>query len=245
MGVQTDRGGAQAGAVSRTRREGGRAEILDAAAKFIATSGFHGMSMRDLSRATGKGLASLYNYFDSKDELLFAMQSGSFQQLIASAEGALETITDPSDKLYAFIATHVRYVAEHPDIMRVLVQEASTLSPAHRRQVRSLKIRYFHLAESIVEEVLAAKSGGEPRRDPIDVERTTYSIFGMLNWVYGWYQPSRHGTAFDVARSIHRLALSGLSARSRERLDLHQLERRISLEPMPSLSRVCADEGHR
>jgi AcrR family transcriptional regulator len=41
-------------------------EILTAAAHLLAARGYHGMSMRDLARATGMSLANLYNYFHSK-----------------------------------------------------------------------------------------------------------------------------------------------------------------------------------
>ena len=49
-----------------------RLAILDAAARAIAEHGFHGMSMRDLAGETGQVVAGLYNYFSSKDEVLFA-----------------------------------------------------------------------------------------------------------------------------------------------------------------------------
>ena len=45
------------------------------------------------------------------------------------------------------------------------------------------------------------------------LDRATYSIFGMINWVWAWYEPALHGTPDDVARSIHSLAMCGLVAR--------------------------------
>ena len=52
------------------RHSDGKLEILTAAARAFAEHGYHGMSMRDLARATGRAPATLYNYFDSKEELL-------------------------------------------------------------------------------------------------------------------------------------------------------------------------------
>ncbi len=44
------------------------------------------MSMRDLAAATRMSLASFYNYFGSKEDLLFELQSRAFETLIAIAE---------------------------------------------------------------------------------------------------------------------------------------------------------------
>jgi AcrR family transcriptional regulator len=196
-----------------TRHEQGQASILEAAARFIATQGFHGMSMRDLARATGKAPASLYNYFSSKDELLFALQAGSFQELIEDAEEAMATATTPSAKLHAFIANHVAYVVDHPEVMRVLVHEAASLPPPRRRSVRALKEHYFELAGPLVAALL--REGRGARKVPAaeeraTVERSTYALFGMLNWIYSWYRPERHGSPAVLARTLHSLAVGGL-----------------------------------
>jgi AcrR family transcriptional regulator len=208
-----------------------RLAILDAAARAIAEHGFHGMSMRDLAAQTGQVVAGLYNYFPSKDGMLFEIQTSAFETLIATAEDALRAVESPRDRLFAFIYQHVRYVAEHPAVMRVLVQEASTLTPRQRAKVRALKERYYDLGRAIVADLY--REGAQGGRG--NLERTTYGIFGMLNWVYGWYQPGRHGTPGEVARSLHRLALSGLAAEYRDTTDI---ERRLSIvTPLPLLGR--------
>lgn len=182
-----------------------RLAILDAAARAIARRGFHGMSMRELAKETGQALATFYNYFSSKEEVLLHIQSSAFETMIATAEDALRGFESPRDRLFAFIHQHVCYVARHPDVMRVLVHEAGTLPVRERAKVRALKERYYDLGRAIV-----ARLYGKPVYAR-DLERVTYGIFGMLNWIYGWYEPARHGSPAEVALSLHRLALSGLA----------------------------------
>ena len=200
-----------------------RLEILDAAARAIARHGFHGMSMRELAAETGQVVAGFYNYFSSKDEVLLRIQQSAFETMIASAQDAISGIEAPRDRLFAFIYQHVRYVAEHADVMRVLVHEAGTLPPRERAKVRSLKESYTAIGREIVAALYREAS-------PLDLERMTYAVFGMLNWVYGWYDPARHGTPGEVARSLHRLALTGLTGDYRPRESL-EVERRLSLVP--------------
>lgn len=190
-----------------------RGRILRAAATAIAELGYHGMSMRELAKAAGMSLSNLYNYFPSKEEILFSLQKEAFEALIASAEDALEIADEPEDRLHVFITHHVRYVAEHPEVMRVLVHEAASLPPEERATVRTLKERYFELARSILERVVETGCGRPLDGDTLDgleLDRITYNVFGMLNWLYGWYEPSLHGTPQTVATTIFRITLCGV-----------------------------------
>lgn len=222
------------------RHEAQRLEILKAAAAAIAEHGFHGMTMRGLARATGRGLATFYDYFSSKEDLLFSLQTDAFETMASSANAALEGVDDQVDRLYVFILNHLRYSAENRSEMRVLVHEASALPAGRRKTVRLLKERYFNICRDIVASILAdgCKSpgaSGVDRLDPAEVERVTYSVFGMLNWSYGWYDPHQHGTPRDVARTIHSLAVCGLVARCPERFALSSLEHHLDAIALPPL----------
>lgn len=208
-----------------------RLAILGAAARAIAEHGFHGMSMRDLAAETGQVVAGLYNYFPSKEAVLFEIQTSAFETLIATAEDVLRGVESPRDRLFAFIYQHVRYVAEHADVMHVLVEEAGALPTPKRAKIRALKERYFGLCRGIVADLY--QDGSQGGRG--DLERITYGTFGMINWVYGWYRREQHGTPGEVARSLHRLVLSGLTAAYRDTTDI---ERRLSVvTPLPLLGR--------
>lgn len=214
------------------RHEAQRIEILKAAAEAIAEHGFYGMTMRGLARATGRGLATFYDYFSSKEDLLFSLQTGAFESMAESVTVALEDVEDPVDRLYVFVLNHLRYAAEHKSVMRVLVHEASALPAARRKTVRVLKERYFNICRDIVASILAAGcnspgAGGVDNADPVEVERITYSVFGMLNWSYGWYDPRQHGTPQDVAKTIHALAVCGLVARCPNRVAHVDLDRHV------------------
>lgn len=203
--------------------------ILRAAAGAIAAHGFHGMSMRELARAAGMSLSNLYNHFPSKEEILFALQKQAFQVLVSSAEDSLRRLeasgtATPDARLYVFVFHHVRYVAENPAVMRVLVHEAASLPAGRRREVRALKERYFGIGRGIVEQLMVQgctrlgapvrmgagtdRPGAEP--EPAELDRVTYNLFGMLNWSYGWYDPAAHGPPRELARTIHRIALCGV-----------------------------------
>lgn len=188
-------------------RSKSRAEILSAAARAIARDGFHGMTMRGLARDAGLGLATAYDHFSSKDDILFQLQREAFDELLAEAERATLGCPTPEAALRAFIEAHVGFVARRPDVMRILVLEAGALGPGERARIRGLKDRYFALLRGVVAR-LASAHGRDA--DPAELERETYALFGMLNWTFGWYAPARHGLPAVVARTLTRVALDGL-----------------------------------
>ncbi len=191
-----------------------RLAILDAAAEAIAEHGFHGMSLRALAAETGQSLANFYNYFDSKEAVLYELQRAAFEAMIGTTREAVAQAATAEDQLFAFLLQHVRYVADHPDVMRVLVHEARALPASQRGAVRRLKERYYEIVREIVAELY--REGCQAARTEPDARaltHATYGIFGMVNWLYGWYEPAHHGTPAEVARSLHALALRGLVAR--------------------------------
>jgi AcrR family transcriptional regulator len=198
-----------------------RQRILRRAARVFAEHGYHGTSVRDLAAAVGCSPSSLYNYFPGKEDILHALQTEAFETLIDAAETALAPERDAVARLYVFIAHHLRYVADNPHVMRVLVHEASSLPRTRRQTIRRSKERYFELGRSVLAEILAAGCLDAPGRDDVDpreLERLTYALFGALNWVYGWYDADLHGEPQELARTIHRLVLCGVVARCPHRL---------------------------
>lgn len=196
------------------------------------------MTMRGLARATGRGLATFYNYFSSKEDLLFSLQTDAFETMTRSVKSALEGVDENVDQLYLFVLTHLQYSAEHRSVMRVLVHEASALPAGRRKKVRRLKEGYFNVCRDIVAAILsdagdAPGAGGAAGLDPAEVERVTYSVFGMLNWSYGWYDPRQHGSPEDVAKTIHTLAVCGLGCSYR--FVQRDLERDLGASAVPPL----------
>ncbi len=188
---------------------GPRAGLVAAAARAFAERGYHGVSMRDLAREVGRSPATFYSHFDSKEDLLFSLQQDAFDTLLETSRAALEGLVDPTERLYAFILNHVRYFTAHPDVMRVLIHEASALPPRRREAIRRRKLAYYALGREIIGD-LAGRDGAVADAGA-ELERTTYCAFGMLNWIYGWYAPDEHGSPEEIARTIHRIALHGVA----------------------------------
>lgn len=180
--------------------------ILRIAAEVFSEKGYHQASIRDISRATGVSLSGLYYYVESKEELLYRIQEHGFGTLLANLDELLEGVTDPHRKLRLLVENHLRYFVGNMKEMKVLSHEAESLTGDMREAVDAMKRNYSRIAK----EILAELSLGEPA---IDLRVATYSLFGMMNWIYNWYRPDRDVAVEELAEDIHRLFLRGFLGR--------------------------------
>ncbi len=51
-----------------------------------------------------------------------------------------------------------------------------------------------------------------PEENAPNLRLATFSLFGMLNWVYTWYVPVRHLSVERLALELEQIFLNGYSA---------------------------------
>jgi AcrR family transcriptional regulator len=193
--------------------------ILRASARIFAEKSYHSTSMRDISRATGVSLAGLYHYCKSKEELLFLIQDHCFGRVLQRLEERLQSESDPIARLRIFIDNHLSFFAANMAEMKVLSHEAESLAGDLHEHVSTRKRQYTRRARKIISEVQQAaansqrppRRNGQPRRNarPVDITVATYALFGMMNWIYNWYDPLGKLSVSQLVDNITRLFLSG------------------------------------
>lgn len=182
--------------------------ILRTAARIFAEKSYHSTSMRDISRATNVSLAGLYHYCKSKEELLFLIQDNCFGRVLERLEQRLLEVEDPVTKLGIFIENHLSFFAANMAEMKVLSHEAESLRGDLYAHVSSRKDSYTKLARKILQEVQETQESTHP----IDLTVATYALFGMMNWIYNWYDPQGKLKVSDLAANLLKLFLNGFSA---------------------------------
>ncbi|MFQ5511104.1 MAG: TetR/AcrR family transcriptional regulator [Candidatus Krumholzibacteriia bacterium] len=196
-------------------------EILRESCHLMARRGFHGTSMRDLAQETGRSLSGLYHYFRSKEDLLFLINFYGFTTLNDAWTRLIHAFESPYEKLYAFIYFHTGYFVEHMDEMRVMTWGTQALSLEKARVIQKLKDRYTGDARGIVQDVYRTGSGCDmPERR---LQRETYLLFGMMNWMFSWYSPQDHGGVGDLAQDIYRTFVSGISGNGHGEIDTDRM----------------------
>ncbi len=180
--------------------------FLSRAAQVFADQGYHSTTMRDLAAASGMSLAGMYYYVRGKEELLHRIQERCFTRVLAGAERALAALgdADPLERLQAFIRHHVTFFAAHMAEMKVLSHEATSLTGERQRKVNAIKRRYVDLLEALLKDVA-------PEEPPVDRSAAAYVLFGMMNWIYNWYDPAGEIDPERLAGLIARIFIGGFA----------------------------------
>ena len=179
--------------------------ILRSAARIFAEKSYHSTSMRDISRATNVSLAGLYHYCKSKEQMLFLIQDNCFGRVLERLEQRLQDVDDPIAKLGIFIENHLSFFAANMSEMKVLSHEAESLGGDLYTHVSTRKDNYTKLAREILREVQATQQS----KERIDLTVATYALFGMMNWIYNWYDPQGKLKVSDLADNVMKLFLNG------------------------------------
>lgn len=185
-------------------------QILATAAALVREKGFEATSMREMARSVGVSLAGLYHYFESKEELLYQIQFRTFESLLAAQEEIAAREGTPEERLRRLVVGHLAFFAEHPNELKVCTYEHESLRGELYKSVAALRRRYFRLMVSAVAELT-----GGCARDAADrhSRHVTMFIFGMLNWIFMWYDPLRHGPVEQIGTEMLDLIMHGVRDR--------------------------------
>lgn len=100
-----------------------RSAVLEAAERHFAEHGYETAKMQAIADDVGLSVGTVYGIFPSKADLFDAIHTEHIGAIIEGARRAGLAQKTAVDALDAAIATYVRYLAAHPDYLRIQVRE--------------------------------------------------------------------------------------------------------------------------
>jgi len=189
---------------SRDRFDRRLEHILDHATEVFCSKGYEGASMRDLSRATGMSLAGLYYYFESKERLLFLIQKHTFTTILEKLKARLADISDPEQRIRVFIQNHLDYFVSNQPGLKVLSHEDDSLKNGLSAEIAAIKREYYRICLGLMDDLR------RERGLDFNARTAVMSLFGMINWIYTWYNPRVDGNAEALAEQMGNIVLNGI-----------------------------------
>jgi len=191
-------------AAPETRFDRRLSEILDHATEVFCDKGYEGASMRDLSRATGMSLAGLYHYFHSKERLLYLIQKHAFTTIVERLKERLKGVADPDERIRIFIQNHLDYFVTNQSGLKVLAHEDEALKNGFSSEISGIKREYYRICVGLMDDLK------QDRRLDFNSRTAVMSLFGMINWIYTWYNPRVDGRAEELACQMSDILLFGV-----------------------------------
>lgn len=108
-----------------------RAELLDTAIRQLQKTGIEDLSLRALARRLGVSQTAPYRHFADKNELLAALATRGYRDLLRALRAASADTKDcPRAQLMAFAHAYVDYAATNPKLFKLMFGPA--LQPTDR-----------------------------------------------------------------------------------------------------------------
>ncbi|MCI0624606.1 MAG: TetR/AcrR family transcriptional regulator [Acidobacteria bacterium] len=117
-----------------------RQQVLDAARELFVREGYENVSMRKIADKIEYSPATIYTYFQDKDEILDCLCEETFLKLHLEKLAAAHQIGDPLQVLKKGMETYIRFGLEHPDHYFVtFILKAAPYEKTGNRETRKAK----------------------------------------------------------------------------------------------------------
>lgn len=186
-----------------------KAKVLDAARRLFHDKGYRSTSMRDIATASGCKAANIYNFFHSKETILFDVLKEEMARIIHLMEPLDgDTETHPFDQLRTIIRIHLRVTLSHRRAAGMLFDVGlNQLSPAHRKVIVGYRDAYDRILRTVLERGMEK---GCFRT--VDVKLAGFMIANMITRTRFWFRPRKGRSTRELADFIYDFVVKGLSA---------------------------------
>src|SRR6516164_5361216 len=158
--------------------------LRSAAIQLLAERSYQGMNLRLLASKLRLQAGSLYNYIDSKQQLLFWLMKDTTERLLREFDATIAGIHDPVQQMLKFVAFHVGYHIANRKEASVLMTEMRNLSQQNYRAIKQLQRLYTDKIQELVDR------GCDQGRFRVEDSRiATFVLLQMLTSVARWYRP--------------------------------------------------------
>jgi AcrR family transcriptional regulator len=181
-----------------------RIDILKSAAKAFRRLGYHGATVEQIAAALEMKKGNLYYYFRNKEEILYACHQYSLDRLAQLLDDVERAPLAAEEKLRRLIVAFVHTILDELH-GTALFLDLEALSPAHLQAVIGRRDQFERGVRRLLQDGM--RSGAFADGDP---KLLAFAMFGAVNWIPRWYDPSGPLSSDEIADRIAEYLLAGL-----------------------------------
>ncbi len=178
-------------------------ELATVAQNLFKDKGFAATSMRDLANEADIGLATIYNYVKSKEDILqgicFKVADDFLSIMEDNKKGSLQQQLDFA------IKSHVAVMIDNIEASAVFMQEWKHLTEPYLSEFLAMRDTYEKYFIKIIRK--GVKEGAFQKMKP---KFAAITILSALNGIYDWYKPNGKMSAKEVGENLSDLLIKGL-----------------------------------
>jgi len=175
-----------------------------AAATLFEKKGYLETSIDNIAAASGFSKGGIFHYFSSKNEILYFVLDNYMNTALAGLEERLKEKEEHFSKIKFIIFHHVELYCLYTSEAKTLLHEANHLIPRHYNFIAAKERKYYKIVESVVSNLFCngLRKG--------QLKAITFSLFGMCNWIYSWYNPKGTVSPQELSEIIFGIFSKGI-----------------------------------
>ena len=178
--------------------------IAEAAAVLFEKKGYTETSMHEISDAVRLSKGSIYYYFPKKHEILFHILNKYMDLTIEGLEKELKEPMDNLSRVRQLISFQINFYVKNMSIGKILFHEAYLLPQKYRKIVFDKERKYRQMVADVLSDFL------EHSITKDESTALTFTLIGMCNWPYSWYNPRKSLTVTQLVDIVSDLFCDGL-----------------------------------
>jgi len=204
---------------SQSKTEARRSKILKAAQKVFAHKGFHDATIAEIARAAGVSEGSIYEYFSSKEGVLFAIPLEVTRESHELSQVHLSLIRGAANRLRALVYMYLSLYESNPDYSSVILLTLKQNQKFRETEAYEMIRDGFRNITAVIKSGMA---NGEFRPDinPYVVRSVLMGAVDHLttNWLMG----GRRGSLTELVDPVLDVVMEGVLTKDpRSTSDLH------------------------
>lgn len=183
-------------------------KIGKVAARLFSRKGYLDTTMDEIATAAKISKGGMYYYFQSKTEVLYFILSNYMDLVLQDLEQNIRHIKtsneSSNDSLKFIISRHIELYSNNLSEAKVLLHEANCLPAKYFKIIAEKQRKYHQIVGSVLLELF---------KDHIPKDRLTvltFTLFGMCNWIYSWYDPKGSVTPKELSEMIYDIFIKGV-----------------------------------
>ena len=179
-------------------------EILSSAAALFSRRGYQGVGIRELADAVGLSTSTLYHYYATKQDILYAIIVRFLHEFTEKlVSGLRDEAVTPLDRLERAVTDHVTLTVSRREELLVGNPVLSALTPEQQSDIAGLRRSYRDAVRDVIVEGIAA--GDFSVEDPL---LTAMAMLDMLDGIRAWYHPEGALSLSELAAHYCAYAVS-------------------------------------
>jgi AcrR family transcriptional regulator len=185
----------------RTRRE-----LVDSALHLFEQDGFDRTTLQQIVGRANLTKGAFYHHFESKEDLLWQIQSEYLDTQITDAHAIVAAQPDIVEQLRELIRLSLKGVAEYRAHVAIFYQERRHLTGARLDSVTEKRNELEAVFRGSVEKGIEAGAF----RSGVSARVVSFGIIGMCAWAVQWFNADGKLSIDQVAEQFCTLVLDGL-----------------------------------